>query len=37
MELFTGSCKTIWYIYKNKFSDKQLNIDAFISILKVKY
>ena len=26
-----------YYIYKNKFSDKQLNIDSFISIFKVKF
>ena len=25
------------YIYKNKFSDKQLNINSFISMLKVKF
>ena len=25
------------YIYKNKFSDKQLNINSFISVLKVKF
>ena len=25
------------YIYKNKFSDKQLNINSFISLLKVKF
>ena len=25
------------YIYKNNFSDKQLNINSFISILKVKF
>ena len=25
------------YIYKNNFSDKQLNINLFISILKVKF
>ena len=25
------------YIYKNKFSDKQLDINSFISMLKVKF
>ena len=25
------------YIYKNKFSAKQLNINSFISMLKVKF
>ena len=25
------------YIYKNKFSDKQLNINSFISIFNVKF
>ena len=25
------------YIYKNKFSDKQLNVNSFIFMLKVKF